>query len=57
MLQLIAEGLTNQVSAKYLFLARNSVKSHTHNIYAKLDVSSRTQPFVKAKSLGIILSS
>ena len=42
-LRLLAAGHTNQEIADTLFLALGSVKKHTHNIYGKLGVKSRTQ--------------
>ena len=53
-LQLIAEGLTNQEIVKRLYLSLNTIKVHTRNIYSKLDVNSRTQAVAKAKSLDIL---
>jgi LuxR family maltose regulon positive regulatory protein len=52
-LQLIAEGLTNQEVAAKLFLSLNTVKVHTRNIYGKLDAHSRTQAVARARALGI----
>jgi ATP/maltotriose-dependent transcriptional regulator MalT len=51
---LIAQGKSNQEIAEELFLALNTVKRHSHNIYAKLDVKKRTQAVSKARQLGII---
>jgi len=56
-LQLIAEGLTNQEIVKRLYLSLNTIKVHTRNIYSKLDVNSRTQAVAKAKSLGLLPTS
>lgn len=53
-LQLIAEGLSNQEIAERLFLSLNTVKTHTSNLFAKLDVQRRTQAIQKAKELGIL---
>jgi LuxR family maltose regulon positive regulatory protein len=53
-LSLIAQGKSNQEIAEELFLALNTVKRHSHNIYAKLDVKKRTQAVSKARQLGII---
>jgi LuxR family maltose regulon positive regulatory protein len=53
-LQLIAEGLTNREIADRLFLALNTVKGHSRNIYGKLGVHSRTQAIAKARGLGIL---
>ncbi len=53
-LHLIAEGLKNQTIADKLFISLHTVKVHAKRIYAKLEVSSRTQAVAKAKSLGIL---
>ena len=55
-LQLIAAGLTNPEIASRLFLALNTVKAHTRNIYGKLGVNSRTQAVARARALGILPS-
>jgi LuxR family maltose regulon positive regulatory protein len=55
-LQLIAEGLTNPEIASRLFLALNTVKVHTRNIYGKLGVNNRTQAGARARALGILAS-
>lgn len=52
-LQLISEGLSNSETAQRLYLSLNTVKGHTRNIYAKLNVNSRTQAVAKARALGI----
>jgi LuxR family maltose regulon positive regulatory protein len=53
-LQLIAEGLTNQEIAARLFLSLNTVKAHTRNIYGKLDVHNRTQAVARSQALGLL---
>jgi LuxR family maltose regulon positive regulatory protein len=53
-LQLIAEGLTNQEIASRLYLSLNTVKAHTRNIYGKLGVHSRTQAVARARALGVL---
>ena len=53
-LQLIAEGLTNREIASRLYLALNTVKAHTRNIYGKLGVHNRTQAVARARALGIL---
>jgi LuxR family maltose regulon positive regulatory protein len=55
-LELIAEGLTNPEVASRLFLAINTVKAHTRNIYGKLGVHNRTQAVARARALGILPS-
>lgn len=53
-LQLVAQGLSNQEIADQLFIALPTVKTHTSNLYAKLNVKSRTQAIHKARSLNLI---
>jgi LuxR family maltose regulon positive regulatory protein len=53
-LGLIAEGLSNREVAQQLFLSLSTVKVHTHNIYGKLGVNSRTQAIARARALGIL---
>jgi LuxR family maltose regulon positive regulatory protein len=55
-LQLIAEGLTNQEIASKLFLSLNTIKTHTRSIYAKLGVHTRTQAVARGRALGLIRS-
>jgi LuxR family maltose regulon positive regulatory protein len=55
-LQLIANGLTNQEVASRLYLALSTVKVHTRNIYGKLGVNNRTQAVARARTLGILPS-
>ncbi len=55
-LQLIAEGLTNQEIANRLYLSLNTVKVHTRNIYGKLGVHHRTEAVAKARAWGILPS-
>ncbi len=56
-LQLIAEGLTNQEIANRLYLSLNTVKVHTRNIYGKLDAHHRADAVARARALGIFSSS
>jgi len=56
-LELFAEGLTNQEIGSRLFHALNTVKAHSSNIYGKLGVHSRTQAVAKARALGLLSSS
>lgn len=53
-LALMAEGYSNQEIADRLFLSLNTIKTHTSNLFNKLDVKRRTQAVQKAKELGIL---
>ncbi len=53
-LELLAEGDTNQQIADQLFVAPSTVKTHLVHLYQKLDVLRRTQAIQKAKHLKII---
>lgn len=53
-LQLIAQGLSNQQIAEKLFVSINTVKTHSSNLFMKLDVSRRTQAIQRAKELQIL---
>ena len=53
-LQLMADGLSNQEIAARLFLSLNTVKTHSSRLFEKLEVERRTQAVDKAKKLGII---
>lgn len=53
-LHLMATGLSNEEIATKLFVSLNTVKTHSSNIFLKLDVKRRTQAIEKAKRLNII---
>jgi DNA-binding CsgD family transcriptional regulator len=53
-LELLAEGHSNQEIADSLFVSPNTVKTHLANLYGKLEVSRRTQAVQKAKQLRLI---
>ena len=53
-LQLIAEGHSNQEIAERLFISLNTVKTHSSKLFAKLDVKRRTQAVQKAKELNLL---
>jgi LuxR family maltose regulon positive regulatory protein len=55
-LQLIADGFTNQQIAARLYLSLNTIKAHTRNIYSKLGVNNRTQAGARARTLGLLKS-
>jgi LuxR family maltose regulon positive regulatory protein len=53
-LQLIAQGLSNDEIGKRLFLALDTVKGHNRRIYDKLQVQRRTEAVARARELGLI---
>jgi LuxR family maltose regulon positive regulatory protein len=53
-LQLIAEGLSNQEIGERLFLALSTVKGHTRIIFDKLQVQRRTEAVARARELGLL---
>jgi LuxR family maltose regulon positive regulatory protein len=53
-LQLIAEGLSNQEIADRLFLALSTVKGHARIIFDKLGVQRRTEAVARARELGLL---
>jgi len=53
-LQLMAQGLSNQEIAERLFVSLSTVKTHSTNLFEKLDVKRRTQAIEKAKRLSLI---
>jgi len=53
-LQLIAQGLSNQAISERLFLAVNTVKGHNRRIFEKLAVKRRTEAVAQARALGLI---
>lgn len=52
-LQLLAQGQTNREIARALTVSVSTVKIHVEHIFAKLDVSDRTQAAVRAIELGL----
>jgi LuxR family maltose regulon positive regulatory protein len=53
-LQLIAQGLSNQEIGEQLFLALDTVKGHNRRIYDKLQVQRRTEAVARARELGLL---
>ena len=53
-LQLMAGGLSNQEIAERLFVSLNTIKTHSSNLFLKLEVERRTQAIEKAKRLSLI---
>ena len=53
-LELMAKGLSNQEIANKLFVSLNTVKTHSANLFLKLEVNRRTQAVQKGKQLNLI---
>jgi predicted ATPase/DNA-binding CsgD family transcriptional regulator len=53
-LGLLAAGKTNPQIAAQLIIGAGTVKTHTLNIYRKLEVANRTQAIVRAQELGLL---
>lgn len=53
-LELIAEGLSNREIADRLFVSPSTVKTHTSNLFSKLDARRRTQAVQIAKERHLI---
>lgn len=53
-LEMLAEGHTNQEIAAKLFVSPNTIKTHLKNIYAKLGVTRRTQAIRQAREQRLL---
>lgn len=53
-LSLLASGRTNSEVARDLFVSVGTVKSHTGNIYRKLDAKNRTEALARARGLNLL---
>jgi len=53
-LKALASGLSNFAISEKLFLSEKTVKTHTHNIFRKMEVKTRTQAVMKAMEFHII---
>jgi DNA-binding NarL/FixJ family response regulator len=54
-LGLLAEGLGNKTIASRLGISEHTVKTHVTSIFAKLEVSTRTEAVAIAARLGLIM--
>lgn len=50
----LAAGHSNRQIADALFIGEATVKTHLHNIYAKLDVANRVQAIGRARQRGLL---
>lgn len=50
----LAAGRTNRDIANEMVLSLNTIKAHTRRLYAKLDVSNRTQAVARARDLHLL---
>ena len=53
-LNLMAQGFTNEEIAAKIFVSLSTVKTHNQNLFEKLDVKRRIQAVEKAKRLNLI---
>lgn len=53
LLGLIAQGLSNKSAARQLGISAGTVKTHVRSIFAKLDVSNRTEAVMVARARGM----
>ena len=53
-LQLIAQGCSNQEISNQLFISLHTVKTHASHINSKLGVERRTQAVARAQELGLL---
>ncbi len=52
-LDLLAQGLTNQAIAEKLVLSPKTIRNHVSNIFSKLQVVSRSEAIIKARDAGL----
>jgi DNA-binding CsgD family transcriptional regulator len=53
-LEALAAGQSNKEIARTLDVSPNTVKTHIANLFAKLEVSRRTEAIARARALGIM---
>ena len=53
-LGLIAEGLSNREISERLFVSPNTVKTHSSNLFSKLNARRRTEAVKRAKELMLL---
>lgn len=52
-LDLIAQGLNNQIIARRLSIREKTVRNHVSNIFNKLQVADRAQAIIRAREAGL----
>jgi DNA-binding NarL/FixJ family response regulator len=52
-LDLIAAGDNNDTIARTMFLSPKTIRNHVSNIFAKLQVTDRSQAIVRAREAGL----
>ena len=53
-LRLMADDLTYEAIGERLFISLNTVRTHTKNIYSKLNVNRRSQAVARGRALGLL---
>ena len=53
-LEFMAQGLSNQEIADKMFVSLNTIKTHSSNLFSKLDVKRRTAAVETARKLGLV---
>ncbi|CAN5536792.1 response regulator transcription factor [soil metagenome] len=53
-LELIASGMSNHEIADKLFVSTSTIKTHSSNLFMKLDARRRTQAIQRAKELRLL---
>lgn len=53
-LTLMAKGLSNQEIANALFISLHTIKTHSSNLFSKLNVKRRTQAIEQARRMKIL---
>lgn len=53
-LELVAQGLSNQEIAGQLFVSESTIKTHVSKLLSKLGARRRTEAVAKAKEMGLL---